>query len=196
MPEKPKTFRCKGCGDIHEYEGRRPVCCEECGKLKHYAQIQNYKRKRAQAVAKGSKEEHFCGNNSFLTDIGGANQAEIARVLGLDFREVARLERQALLKIRTNPELKNIWGSLKEELAQGGQFPEGGIGKMGRLMGPEEWAEIMLDCQSVVMDWTLYYEDLIEAGDYAAAEKVLGLVSRFRQRLALAQIEMLRTDEE
>ena len=179
-----KTFRCKGCGDVREYALRRPLYCPECRKIKHYAQIQNYKKRRA--PAKGDREEHIAGGRaSFLTALGGATHEDIGQALGLNFRQVHRLEREALTKIRTNPELAKIWGTIKAELAEGCALPP-----RPRQLGVAARGEILLDCQSVVMDWTLYYEDLIEAGDYVNAKAVLGCVSRFRQALALAMVAL------
>ena len=156
---KAKRFMCGGCGDWFEYQRRRPKFCDECRRIKLNASIQRYKKRRRkmEAHGKGDREEKFGGKSNFVEQIGGAQHAEIARVLNMDFREVQKLERQALMKIREqfrdNPELKDLWGSLKEELAAGAVMPAGHLGAANK-------GNLLLDYQQAVADWLQFSDAL------------------------------------
>jgi len=178
-----KKFRCEGCGDVFDYTRRRPKYCPECRKIKLNAQIQRYKKGRRKLEGrKGDKEEKFCGKSDFMEKIGGAQYAEISRTLGIDFREVHRIERAALAKIRANPELKNLWGTLKEELADGGVLDGQSLG--GLVMGREGKGNLLLDYQLAVADWWQIHDDIVEQGCTAEALECLGEIEQFQQKIA------------
>ena len=172
-----KEFRCEGCGDVFEYTRRRPKYCPECRKIKLNAQIQRYKKGIRKGLKKGDKEEKFTGKSSFLAQVGGASHAEIARVLNINKRQVEELERQVLMKIRTNPELKNLWGTLKEELADGAVLAEG-------VMGSANKGNLLLDYQLAVADWWQIHDDIVEQGCTAEALECLGEIEQFQRKIA------------
>ena len=175
-----KQFMCDGCGDWFPYTRRRPKYCDECRRIKLNASIQRYKKRRRKMEhrEKGDREEKFTGKSDFVEQVGGAQYAEIARVLGIDFREVHKLERQALMKIRDNPELKEIWGSLKEELASGAVLSEGG------LMGAANKGNLLLDYQQAVADWWHTHDEIAEQGCTDEALECLAEITLFQQKIA------------
>ena len=174
-----KKFRCEGCGDVFEYTRRRPKYCPECRKIKLNAQIQRYKKGIRKTLKKGDKEEKFTGKSSFLAQVGGATHGEIARALHLNKRQVEELERQVLLKIRTNPELKDLWGTLKEELATGGVLES----NFGLAMGKDSKGNLLLDYQLAVADWWQIHDDIVEQGCTAEALECLGEIEKFQQKI-------------
>jgi hypothetical protein len=187
MDTIPKTFRCRGCGDIFELHAgqRRPTFCGECRRIKHLVTVQRYKKKRrkiegmrAENMTGAMRAENMTGASDFLATVGGAQLAEIARALGIDFREVHRLERQALTKVRANPEFKNIWVMLKEELAEGATFGAGGT------VTPEQRGNLLLDHQQSVAEWWRVHDEILEQGCTEEAMECLNEILRFQKKIA------------
>lgn len=180
-PENPpplpgKVFRCLGCGDNFSYTRRKPKWCEACRREKLSVIIKRYKRRRWQLAKKGDKEEHFGGRSKFLASIGGASCEEIARALGLKTHQVVELERKALLKIRDNPELRNLWDTLKLELADGASLE-------GQRLAVDR-GEALLDYQLGVADWWQLHDQLQEQGCADEAMELLDEIVSFQARMS------------
>lgn len=176
-----RTFRCEGCGDVFEYEKRKPTYCEECRRIKLNASTQRYKKRRRkiEQPAKGDKEENLAGRSGLIAAIGGAQYKEIGQLLNIDFREVHKLERQALTKIRNNPELKELWDTLKSELAGGAA--EGGVLSLG--ISPAKKGELLLDYQQSVADWWQTYAEVEEWGCTDEAIELMTEIAKIQKTI-------------
>ena len=187
--EQLKIFRCRGCGEKFPYQTRRPKYCAECGRLKLNQNALRWKnrtrRQTRQTLRKGDREEKFTGKSGFVSMVGGMSQAEIARELGLTKRTVEQVEREVLHKIRHNPELKKIWTILREELADGGQLPDGGP------MGVAAKSGQLLDYQPDLARWWRLYDRLTEAECPEEAAECRAEIERFHQALGRAHQSFL-----
>lgn len=173
-----KTYRCLGCGDIFEYIRRKPKWCRECRKEKLYVSIKRYKRRIRKLTNKGDREEHFGGNSNFLASVGGASHEEIASRLDIKKKQVEELERRALLKIRDNPELKNLWDTLKQELAEGAVID-------GQSLAVNK-GELLLEYQLSVADWWQTHDDIVEQGCSNEALELLDEIAQFQRKISEA----------
>jgi hypothetical protein len=179
MSEKRK-FQCTGCGDWFEFSGRKPKYCPECRRVADNVANKKYKKKSRliNCRAKGKREEDFRGNNDFLEQVGGTRLKDVAAKLGIDLKQVHELERQALQKIRSNPELKELWDILRDELA-GGKLEPGSL-----VIGSINIGQMLLDYQLAVAEWTGKYETFTDAGLTDEACECLVEIQLFRQKIA------------
>jgi hypothetical protein len=176
---KPKSqshdCRCIGCGDIIENKRWNRKYCTACKKIKQNNQVQRYKSKRRKLLQQGKTGAN---NGSLAQAIGGATLAEVAQSLGVDLQEAVELERRALIKLRTNPQLQELWCNLKEALAEGRQLPDG----MGLAMTPKQRGNLLLDYQQGLAEWWQRLERL----DPETAEEMKPEIVRFYEKLTAA----------
>ena len=143
---------CVVCGNYFEYEaktrGRTFYLREVCDDCRGVALSSAKRRFHAKFDVKSAKEEHFhqTANKKELLKM---SQAEVARRLRVTLHTERFLERQAILKIRNNPQLKDLFDTWLEEGAPS-EAPDG-----------RDAGEQLLDYQMAVLDWWAAHDKLV-----------------------------------
>ena len=185
MKQNVVKYRCLmvygGCGKIFEVVNPRARCrkCPECQravrlKLMKKAKAEKAKRRLSQPIKKNSTGRP-------VTGLFKMSQAEVAAAMGLSKRTVEEIEMELLTKIRTNPELRNLWSNFKEEIAPG---------QLRDLIPDPGQQEIELfDYQSALSDWWEVH-DMIEekarlTGEDCQAERLecLREIEKYQQQI-------------
>lgn len=98
--------------------------------------------------------------------------AEIAQALGVDVSTVRQAELSALKRIRSSPELMELWASVKES-----GFP---VAQMPR----RDPGESLLDYQLRVADWWQTHDRIAALGLTTEAQQCLKEISAFQRAIA------------
>jgi hypothetical protein len=188
---------CQICGRAFVYyvtADRRPKLRRRCPY--HHWKKKNAIKKAYNDAVRNKKpgELKLVGKYSRHSNVTGVikkSHAEIARALNMKRHEVEDLERSATLKIRNNPELKKLWSSLKEVLADGCQ--ENGLAALQGLITDErEQGMRLLEYQAGVVEFWEEHDRIVEemekTGRDCSSETVecLNEIQRFQQKIAEA----------
>ena len=155
---------------VYTVRKRRKVrkICPSCVWARQKGSKKNYNDKHRN---KQAGELKLAGRPSPKGNVTGVIQHshdEIARALKMKRGEVERMEREVLLKIRNNPELKKLWDGIKDALARGGvNFLQ------GLISDPEDQGMRLLTYQMKVVEaWEVYQlmaDEMRESGkDFSA----------------------------
>ncbi len=166
---------CAQCGGRFEYEfaGRRKRICPDCfdqNEKKAYGRA----RARLKTVA-GERDNE--ANWSVLEEVAKVGRDEIAKQFGITAQAVREGERNALFRIRRNPELRRLFGLWISE----------GCPVVDR--GTDHGTDGMLDWQLGVGEMYLAYDRLCAAGLVAEAAKCLAEISKFQSELGKVIME-------
>jgi hypothetical protein len=169
IPIKPRQT-CPGCGRL------RLLASKKRSRQRHYKKAKNEMKLAGRPSTKGN-----------VTSVIRHSHEEIAKALRMKKHEVERLERQVLLKIRNDPELKKLWSSFKEVLADG----NGGNWMQG-LVAEEDHGMRLLKYQMAVVEFwevhDLLVEEMQETGRSFSAEaaEILEEIRRLQQQIMKA----------
>lgn len=165
--EQTLISTCDDCGRsfIYQIVKRRKIrrVCPSCVRLRRLEDKKKYNRRigrvKADRIQRGSNSTGR-PNESYIKN----SQAEIARVLRLKKHEVEKLEAQALQKMRNAPELKNLWDSFKEVLADGHRAGDNRLSNLmhGLSVDRQEQGLRLLEYQMAVVEFWESYDDLTE----------------------------------
>jgi transcriptional regulator with XRE-family HTH domain len=172
---------CSVCGKPFWYQAKarkvRGVMprrrCEECDRI--LRNDRKRQKRESTQMNKSKSEAKLSGRPSAESNITGSYQmihAQIAKELKLSRTTVAEIERRALLKVRKDPELMELWHKFKEEgLAHGQlQIPEDGLFNLGKIGPPP--GERLLNFELELVDWWHTYDRLMDAGGQEIAPEL------------------------
>lgn len=189
-PAHPKigdsmTGVCK-CGEPFKYvfEGRRKKLCPGCVGA-NYRAAHLRSQRRLKTVAGERVNEANC---SALEHLAKMDRDEIGRRLRLTPAAVRMLERNALFKIRRNPELRRLFAFY---LSEGGGSAECGV-RSAELGNPEFGNR---EGEELILDWQLGVGEMFEAYDRLLAGGFLKEAGECLLEIALFQREMCKVLE-
>ena len=174
-----KHFRCQGCGCKFEYKKRKPKYCGECRGLKASADVMRWRKRQAKPAA----GESFQGMRLGMVQLEGQTYEAVGKALGLDPRTVRYLERELLARIRSNPELRELWDTCRSELSTGGEILAGpGLGFSGYVVGTAAKGEFLLKHQAAMGKWHRLHERLVMAECWDEAADVLLEIEAYQRK--------------
>jgi len=165
--EQTLISTCEDCGRafIYKIVKRRKIrrVCPSCVRLRRLEGKKQYKRRHGLVKHdRIRRDSNSTGrpNESYIQH----SQAEIARVLRLKKHEVEKLEAQALQKMRNAPELKNLWDSFKEVLADGHRAGDNRLHNLmhGLSVDRQDQGMRLLEYQMAVVEFWEAHDQLVE----------------------------------
>lgn len=108
----------------------------------------------------------------------------VAEMLKMSERNASKIEKQALAKIRSNPELVSLF---KEWMRDGGRVPD------FSEPPPEKTAEVLLDFMMGISDWYRTYGHLVQVGKRKEAVECMNEIRKFYKTFKrnLSQLPMI-----
>ena len=190
-PDQTLISTCDDCGRpfVYTVKKRRKIrkICPSCVWTRRKERKKDYNDRHRN---KKPGELKLAGRPSAKGNVTGVikhSHAEIARALKMKKHEVEALERQVLLKIRNDPQLKPLWSSFREVLAEG----HGGNWMTG-LVAEEDCGMRLLKYQMAVVEFwevhDLLVEEMQETGKSFSAEttEILGEIRQLQSQIEKA----------